>query len=688
MAIILPNGKQAFTDGAGAPLVGGKLYTYAAGTNVPQVTWKDANKVANNTNPIILDARGEATIFWDGAYKITLTDALGNLIWPAIDNVTTIDPLVALLLATNGGNLMGFGQSAVATPGTMLAHNQAMAYLQDNPFLAKGDGATLDTAAIVSGINFAKNLSGTIRGVRGSVYQTQTVTINGGHFSLVGDLDMPQQAGSTLAGVTFRGAGAGHIFSITNGGGFKFKNFALDNAGTHDVGINLSSCIFPEFDGIQSINPLNGPRFTKALFSTDTSSFGYGKFRNLNIYSTACPVVFWCGKEAGDPSQFAPPMDLMDSREISALQNTNLTVVYTPQNRIERFGVTHCTFNSYDTSELMLADYRDTDQVVDFAGNFANGLLDIVGCEFDIGGGAGVGLSRCVRSRNTSLVKLDACTITGSSNLGAWADFFNTNGYIANCTGNSINGPFFNILDLESLVTVGPGNDFNRGNTLGMFNTSVPLAVGNFTASTVNGSYTVTITAAAGTVYPFVPIAGAGIPAGAVPLAQLSGVKGGTGTYAISAPATATASGVALTQAAATYPNNSGIFTVPRYDDGAVKYYFIETWRAENGTHTFKIVVTDATPFTIFVSSPFLNNPKPLSHRTRGQPLNIRVENRSGGALGAVTLGSNIQLSAAIAPANTKAANFTIGMDVSIAGAVVTEYFSQIGGIDQTIPVF
>jgi hypothetical protein len=114
MAVILPNGKQSFSDAAGAPLVGGKLYTYAAGTNVLQGTWKDANKVAGNTNPIILDARGEATIFWDGAYKIVLTDALGNLIWPAIDNIYSTDPSVptaAALAASGGSSLIGFIQS-------------------------------------------------------------------------------------------------------------------------------------------------------------------------------------------------------------------------------------------------------------------------------------------------------------------------------------------------------------------------------------------------------------------------------------------------------------------------------------------------------------------------------------------------------------------------------------------------
>lgn len=87
MAIILPEGKQSFTDDAGNPLAGGKLYTYDAGTTTPRLTWSDSAQTAPHTNPIILDARGEATIFWNGAYKVELRTAADVVIW-TVDNVT------------------------------------------------------------------------------------------------------------------------------------------------------------------------------------------------------------------------------------------------------------------------------------------------------------------------------------------------------------------------------------------------------------------------------------------------------------------------------------------------------------------------------------------------------------------------------------------------------------------------
>lgn len=92
MAVLMPEGRQSFTDSAGAPLVGGKLYTYAAGTSTPQATYTDAAQVGSNTNPIILNGRGEATVFWSGAYKVTLTDSADVVIWTQ-DNVSSSDLL-------------------------------------------------------------------------------------------------------------------------------------------------------------------------------------------------------------------------------------------------------------------------------------------------------------------------------------------------------------------------------------------------------------------------------------------------------------------------------------------------------------------------------------------------------------------------------------------------------------------
>jgi len=57
-----------------APAVGWKVYAYAAGTTTPKDTYTDYTEGTPNTNPVILDARGEADIWFSGTYKLVITD--------------------------------------------------------------------------------------------------------------------------------------------------------------------------------------------------------------------------------------------------------------------------------------------------------------------------------------------------------------------------------------------------------------------------------------------------------------------------------------------------------------------------------------------------------------------------------------------------------------------------------------
>lgn len=77
----------AAVDSYGKPLVGGKLYTYANNTTTPQTTYKDAAGTIANTNPIILDSRGEAVVFLTTGvtYTWVLRDSNDALIWSQSD---------------------------------------------------------------------------------------------------------------------------------------------------------------------------------------------------------------------------------------------------------------------------------------------------------------------------------------------------------------------------------------------------------------------------------------------------------------------------------------------------------------------------------------------------------------------------------------------------------------------------
>jgi hypothetical protein len=82
-----PTPKLQFFDLNGAPLSGGKLYTYAAGTTTPLASYTDSTGNIANTNPIILDSRGEANVWLSGdVYKFSLYDSTNVLIW-TVDNI-------------------------------------------------------------------------------------------------------------------------------------------------------------------------------------------------------------------------------------------------------------------------------------------------------------------------------------------------------------------------------------------------------------------------------------------------------------------------------------------------------------------------------------------------------------------------------------------------------------------------
>jgi hypothetical protein len=77
MASLSPLPKLQFFGTDGLPLVGGKLYTYAAGTTTPIATYTDHTQANLNTNPVILDSAGQAGVWLTDTvtYKYTLTDA-------------------------------------------------------------------------------------------------------------------------------------------------------------------------------------------------------------------------------------------------------------------------------------------------------------------------------------------------------------------------------------------------------------------------------------------------------------------------------------------------------------------------------------------------------------------------------------------------------------------------------------
>lgn len=127
MATLLPPGKQSYSDSAGLPLAGGKLYTYESGTTTPKATYSDAAGTVPNTNPVVLDARGEAVVFWSGSYTVVLKTAADVTVW-TVDGVAA-PPEAASIASTAPGK--GASLVGVADAGGYFAGANVEGVLQE-----------------------------------------------------------------------------------------------------------------------------------------------------------------------------------------------------------------------------------------------------------------------------------------------------------------------------------------------------------------------------------------------------------------------------------------------------------------------------------------------------------------------------------------------------------------------------
>lgn len=144
---------QKFFSNIGLPLVGGKLFTYEAGTSTKQATYQNSSGTLN-TNPIILNFRGEANIWLDPSltYKFVLagpfdSDPPTNPIW-SVDNISA--PLNVTDVTQQFIGRILWPRSTAEIAASVTPVNYAYIWGDLRRYGAVLDGVTDDRTAITS----------------------------------------------------------------------------------------------------------------------------------------------------------------------------------------------------------------------------------------------------------------------------------------------------------------------------------------------------------------------------------------------------------------------------------------------------------------------------------------------------------------------------------------------------------
>jgi len=128
---ISPSPRLQFTDTSGNPLVGAKLFTYAAGSATKQTTYTDSAGLTANTNPIILDSSGRTP------YGLWLTDSVAYkyVLAPATDTDPPTSPIIT------EDDILGSGNTS-SSVSQWLASNATPTYVSAYVFTLTGDKTT------------------------------------------------------------------------------------------------------------------------------------------------------------------------------------------------------------------------------------------------------------------------------------------------------------------------------------------------------------------------------------------------------------------------------------------------------------------------------------------------------------------------------------------------------------------
>ena len=197
-AVLSPPPKLCFLGNDGAPAVGGKLYSYTAGTSSLLTTYADSSGSASNANPLILDGLGCGTVFLANAsaYKFVIADSSDVTIY-TVDNIAVTGPGRFTTITASGASTL-----AAVTATTISASGVITSTVSTGTA-----PLTVASTTKVTNLN-ADQLDGNDWAIPGTIGST---TPNTGSFTTL----------ATSSDLTTTGADKCHILTTANGASLK-----------------------------------------------------------------------------------------------------------------------------------------------------------------------------------------------------------------------------------------------------------------------------------------------------------------------------------------------------------------------------------------------------------------------------------------------------------------------------------
>ena len=288
-----------YLDQNGKPLSGAFICSFAGGTSTPQATYTDSTASTQNTNPIVLDVYGRASIWLkQQSYKLVLyvggngacpgTGAVqwsSDNIWAIFQQVNSLNSLIGTVtlagtanqvIITPSGNTLTFTlPQSIATTSNVTFANIAGTKLNmtAGPLTIGGTYTVVDTSENINGNSYSVNGTGIVDAAYNALFHSLSIigvgtptiddsnNISGHSLSIGGGVVIDDSKNATVHNLSISGTCAGCP------GGW----VGTQSAGSHVLGTQYTnSGTTPKFIGV-SVTLTGGTTSTVVAYTDSLS---------------------------------------------------------------------------------------------------------------------------------------------------------------------------------------------------------------------------------------------------------------------------------------------------------------------------------------------------------------------------------------------------------------------------------